>query len=84
MRYAFGPLIKEKKAITYIDDTLLQPYTKEMFNKIKEYHALLRKANLKAAPDKTMSFLRKVKFLYDTLYRKIHFLQLYRVSTLKI
>ena len=64
MRYAFGPLIKEKKAITYIDDTLLQSNTKEeMFNIIKEYHALLRKANLKAAPDKTMFFLRKVKFL---------------------
>ena len=34
-----------------------------MFNIIKEYHALLRNANLKAAPDKTMFFLRKVKFL---------------------
>ena len=64
MRYAFGPLIKENKAITYIDDTLLQSNTKEeMFNIIKEDHALLRKANLKAAPDKTMFFLRKVKFL---------------------
>ena len=64
MRYAFGPLIKEKKAITYIDDTLLQSNTKEeMFNIIKDYKALLRKANLKAATDKTMFFLRKVKFL---------------------
>ena len=64
MRYAFGPLIKEKKAITYIDETLLQSNTKEeMFNIIKDYHALLRKANLKAAPDKPMFFLRKVKFL---------------------
>ena len=64
MRYAFGPLIKEKKAITYIDDTLPQSNNKEeMFNIIKEYHALLRKANLKAAPGKTMFFLRKVKFL---------------------
>ena len=64
MCYAFGPLMKEKKAITYIDDTLLQSNNKEeMFNIIKEYHALLRKANLKAARDKTMLFLRKVKFL---------------------
>ena len=64
MRYAFGPLIKEKKAIKYIDDTLLQSNTREeMFNIKKEYHTLLRKANLKAAPDKTMFFLRKVKFL---------------------
>ena len=37
MRYAFGPLIKENKAITYIDDTLLQAQSKhEMFSKIKE------------------------------------------------
>ena len=64
MRYAFGPLIKEKKAITYIDDTLLQSQTKnEMFGTIREYHSLLRKVNLKAAPDKTFFFLRKVKFL---------------------
>ena len=64
MRYAFGPLIKEKKAIIYIDDTLLQSQSKnEMFDTIREYHSLLRKANLKAAPDKTFFFLRKVKFL---------------------
>ena len=64
MRYAFGPLIKKKQAITYIDDTLLQAQDKqEVFTVIREYHALLRKANLKAAPDKTTFFLRKVKFL---------------------
>ena len=64
MRYAFGPLIKEKKAITYIDDTRRQSNTKEeMFSKRKEYDAQLRKADLKAASDKTMCFLRKVKFL---------------------
>ena len=34
-----------------------------MFVTIREYHSLLRKANLKAAPDKTFFFLRKVKFL---------------------
>ena len=34
-----------------------------MFDTIREYHSLLRKANLKAAPDKTFFFLRKVKFL---------------------
>ena len=57
MRYAFGPLIKRKQAITYIDDTLLQAKDKqEMFTIVKEYHSLLRKANLKAAPDKTMFF----------------------------
>ena len=35
----------------------------EMFTVIQEYHDLLRKAGLKAAPDKTLFFLRKVKFL---------------------
>ena len=54
MRYAFGPLIKTKKAITYIDDTLLQSKNKkEMFDTIREYPSLLRKVNFKAAPDKT-------------------------------
>ena len=35
----------------------------EMFTIINEYHTLLRKAGLKAAPDKTSFFLKKVKFL---------------------
>ena len=34
-----------------------------MFTIIHEYHQLLRKGGLKAAPDKTHFFLRKVKFL---------------------
>ena len=51
MRYAFGPLIKRKQVITSIDDTLLQAKDKqEMYTIVKEYHSLLRKANLKAAP----------------------------------
>ena len=60
----FEPLIKKKKAITYLDDSLLQSHTKaEMFTVIHEYHQLPRKGGLKAAPDKTHFFLRKVKFL---------------------
>ena len=35
----------------------------EMFTVINEYHTLLRKAGLKAAPDKTFFFLKKVIFL---------------------
>ena len=35
----------------------------EMVTIINEYHNLLRKAGLKAAPDKTFFFLKKVKFL---------------------
>ena len=57
-------LIKKKKAITYLDDSLLQSHTTaEMFAIIHEDRPLLRKRGLKAAPDKTHFFLRKVKFL---------------------
>ena len=38
-----------------------------MFTIINEYHTLLRKAGLKAAPDKTFSFLKKVKFLGNVI-----------------
>ena len=50
----FDPLIGKKQAITYIDYTIMQSQNKnEMFTVINEYHTLLRKAGLKAAPDKT-------------------------------
>ena len=32
MRYAFGPLIKRKQALTYIDDILLQAKDKRNFH----------------------------------------------------
>ena len=64
MAIIFELLIKKKKAITYLDDSLLQSHTKaEMITIIHEYHQLLRKRGLKAALDKTNFFLRKVKFL---------------------
>ena len=64
MRIHFDPLIKKKQANTYIGDTIMQSQTRgEMFTIINEYHTLLRKAGLKAAPDKTFFFLNKVKFL---------------------
>ena len=60
----FDPLIKKNQAITYIDHTIMQSQNKnEMFTVINEYHTLLRKAGLKAAPDETLFFLKKVKFL---------------------
>ena len=63
MTIHFDPLIKKKQAITYIDDTTMQSQNKnEMFRVINEYHTLLRKAGLKAAPEKTF-FLTKVKFI---------------------
>ena len=59
----FDPLIRKKQAITYIDDTIMQSQTRsEMFTTINEYHTLLRKAELEAAPDKLFFFLKKVKF----------------------
>ena len=64
MTIHFDPLIRKKQAITYIDDTIMQSQTRgEMFTIINEYHTLLWKAGLKAAPDKTFFFLKKVKFL---------------------
>ena len=51
MTIHFDPLIRKKQAITYIDDTIMQSQTRgEMFTIINEYHTLLRKAGLKAAP----------------------------------
>ena len=64
MTIHFDPLIRKKQVITYIDDTIMQSQTRgEMFTVINEYDTLLRKAGLKAAPDKTFFFLKKVKFL---------------------
>ena len=54
MTIHFDPLIRKKQAITYIDDTIMQSQTRsEMFTIINEYQTLLRKAGLKAAPEKT-------------------------------
>ena len=60
----FDPVIKRKQAITYSDDTIMQSQISgEMFAIINEYHTLRRIAGLKAAPDKAVFFLKKVKFL---------------------
>ena len=64
MTIHFDPLIRKKQAVTYIDDTIMQSETRsEMFTIINEYHTLLRKAGLKAAPDKTFFFLKKCEVL---------------------
>ena len=64
MTIHFEPLIKKKQAITYIDHTIMQSQNKgEMFSIIHEYHNLLRKAGLRAAPEKTYFLLKKMKFL---------------------
>ena len=64
MTIHFAPLIRKKQAITYIDDTIMQAQDEtEMFEIIDKYHELLRKSGLKAQPEKTKFFLRKVQFL---------------------
>ena len=64
MTIHFAPLIKSRQAVTYIDDTIMQAQTaEEMYSIIKKDHLLLRKAGLKAQPEKTKFFLRKVQFL---------------------
>ena len=68
LRIHFNPLIRKKQAITYIDDTIMQSETRgEIFTIINEYHTLLRKAGLKAAPHKPFFFLKKVKFLGNVI-----------------
>ena len=64
MTIHFDPLIRKKQATTYIDDTIMQSQTRgEMFTISIEYHTLLRKTGLKAAPDKTFFLRKKVKFM---------------------
>ena len=47
MAINFEPLIKKKKSITYLDDSVFLSHTKaEMFTIIQEHHQLLRKGGL--------------------------------------
>ena len=64
MTFHFDPLTEKNQGITCIDDTIMQSQTRgEMFTIINEYHTLLQKAGLKAAPFKAFLSLKKVKFL---------------------
>jgi hypothetical protein len=64
MTMQFKSLIQRKDALAYLDDLLLMSDTKDyMFQIIDEFHDLLRQSGMKAAPDKTEFFLRKVKYL---------------------
>ena len=57
-------MIAKKQAITYIDDVILQAKTKqEKWNNLDSYFKCLSASGLKAAPNKTKLFLRKVQFL---------------------
>ena len=69
MTIEFHPLIEKKQAITYIDDTIMQSRNRnEMFTIIIEYHTLHCKVGLKASPDKTFFFLKKLKFFRHVIF----------------
>ena len=58
------PLIRKRTVINYVDDIFIQTTTyDEMYETLEEYHKILQKENLKAAPDKTYFMLKKIKLL---------------------
>ena len=58
------PLIRKGTVITYVDDIFIKTNSYEqMYETLIEYHKILLKENLKAAPYKTYFMLKKVKFL---------------------
>ena len=60
----------KKNAITYLDDVSMQSQIKdEMFIIVEQYHQILKKENMKAAPDKSHFFLTRVKFLEHIIQR---------------
>ena len=64
MSKIFRPLILSKNVITYLDDVFMQSQTKnEIFIVLDKYHQIVLKENMKAAPDKSHSFLTRVNFL---------------------
>ena len=64
MTIYFAEMIAKKQAITYNDDVILQGKTEaEMWKSLESYFKCLKSSGLKAAPNKTKLFLRKVQFL---------------------
>ena len=70
MSKIFRPLILNKNAITYLNDVFMHSQTKdEMFTVLEKYHQILLQENMKAAPDKSHFFLKRVKFLGHIIER---------------
>ena len=63
MTIHFEPLIKKKQAITYIDETIMQSQKRRNVFNHPRVPQFLRKAGLKATPEKTFFFLKSVNFL---------------------
>ena len=60
----FEPPIKQKQAMTNIDETIMQSGNKDrMFSSFHENHELLRKAGLSAAPEKASCFPKEEEIL---------------------
>ena len=58
------PLIRKGTVITYVDNIFIQTNSyQQMHETLIEYHKILLKENLKAAPDKSYFKLKKVKLL---------------------
>ena len=71
MSKIFRPLILKKNGITYLDDVFMQSQTKDkIFAVLQQYHQPLNNENLKAAPDKSDFFSRKISW---THYRDKHY-----------
>ena len=57
-------LIRKGTVITYVDDIFIRTNSYEqMYETLIEYHKIMLKENLKAAPDKTYFMLKKIQFL---------------------
>ena len=64
MTIHFAEMIAKKQAITYIDDVILQAKTKAgKWKNLESYFKCVKSSGLKAAPNKTKPFLRKVQIL---------------------
>ena len=73
MSSIFKPLIRENKVITYLDDVFIQDTTADtMLQTLEQYHHIMHKENLKAAPDKSFFFLDSDKFLGPKIQKKLH------------
>ena len=56
------PLIRKGTVITYVDDIFIQTSTyDQMYETLEEYHKILQKENLKAAPDKNLFHVEESK-----------------------
>ena len=71
MTILFAETMAKKQAITYIDDVILQAKSKQdMWKILESYFQRLRSSGLKAIPNKTKLFFRKVQFLEDIVSDK--------------